>query len=197
VRLADGTTRTVPTRRPDRLRAALRLGAAERTVEVRAADTADFAALAEIDRRAETLYRVSGIDLPANSFPADSLDEARAVLVSGRPIVGYVRVDEVDGQAHLGGPSVVPGSMRQGIGSELIEAACRWARAHGYRAVTVSTFAEVPWNAPFFSRRGFVAFEDVTPELAERRDWERAVGLDHVGPRVLMRRDLVGPWETG
>jgi hypothetical protein len=61
---------------------------------------------------------------------------------------------------------------------------------HGYPAATVTTFADVPWNAPFFRRRGFVEITELTPELAERRDWERAVGLDGVGPRVVMRRDL-------
>jgi ribosomal protein S18 acetylase RimI-like enzyme len=190
VLLQDGSTRTIPTRRPDRLRRALGLGVSGLVIEVRRGEPEDFQALAEIDRRAETLYRVSGLDLPPNSLPADSLHEARAVLVTGTPIVGYVRVDEVDGAAHLWGPAVVPGSMRRGIGSELVEAACRWARAQGYPAVTVSTYADVPWNAPFFRRRGFEPISGLTPELAERRDWERAVGLDRVGPRVVLRREL-------
>jgi GNAT superfamily N-acetyltransferase len=192
VLLRDGTVRTIPTRRPARLQAALGLEQAGVVTEVRGAGRADYEALAEIDRRAETLFRVSGIDLPPGSFPADSLHEARAVLVAGMPIAGYVRIDEVDGLVHLWGPAVVPGSMRQGIGSELVEAACRWALAHGFAAVTVSTYADVPWNAPFFRRRGFVDITELTPELAERRDWEQAVGLDRVGPRVVLRRDLSG-----
>ena len=191
VLMRDGSARTVPTRRPDRLLAVLGLDEAGSVIEVRRAGAADFEALGEIDRRAETLFRVSGIDLPPGSFPADSLHEARAVLVTGAPIVGYVRIDEVDGVAHLWGPAVVPGSMRRGIGSELVEAACRWALAHGFAAVTVSTYAQVPWNAPFYRRRGFTEITELTPELAERRDWERAVGLDRVGPRVVLRRDLV------
>lgn len=190
VLMRDGTARTIPTRRPERLLAVLGLNDAQVVVEVRHAAPADYEALAEIDRRAETLFRVSGIDLPPGSFPADSLHEARAVLVTGVPIAGYVRIDEVDGLAHLWGPAVVPGSMRRGLGSELVEAACRWALAHGFPAVTVSTYAQVPWNGPFFRRRGFVEITELTPELAERRDWERAVGLDRVGPRVVLRRDL-------
>jgi GNAT superfamily N-acetyltransferase len=190
VLLRDGSRRTVPTRYPDRVVAALGLARVRVPVEVRQADPDDVDVLGEIDRRAETLYRVSGIDLPAKSFLGDTLHEARVVLVTGRPIVGYVRIDDVDGSAHVRGPAVVPGSMRQGIGSELVEAACRWARANGYRAATVTTFAQVPWNAPFFRRRGFVEITELTPELAQRRDWERAIGLDGVGPRVVMRRDL-------
>lgn len=192
VLMRDGTARTIPTRRPERLLAVLGLAEARLVVEVRRARPEDFEALAEIDRRAETLFRVSGIDLPPGSFPADSLHEARAVLVTGAPIAGYVRIDEVDGLAHLLGPAVIPGEMRRGIGSELVEAACRWALAHGFAAVTVSTYADVPWNAPFFRRRGFTQVTELTPELAERRDWERAVGLDRVGPRVVLRRDLAG-----
>jgi len=32
--------------------------------------------------------------------------------------------------------------------------------------------------------------DDITPELVELRDWERAVGLDTLGRRVVMRREL-------
>ena len=79
--------------------------------------------------------------------------------------------------------------MRRGVGSALLEAACTWARAAGYPAITLITFADVPWNAPFYAARGFAETAS-TPEIAELRDWERAVGLDAVGRRIVMRRDL-------
>jgi hypothetical protein len=72
----------------------------------------------------------------------------------------------------------------------LLDAACAWARTAGYRAVTLTTYAEVAWNAPFYAERGFVELTSLTPALAELRDWERDIGLDAVGRRVAMRRDL-------
>ncbi len=31
---------------------------------------------------------------------------------------------------------------------------------------------------------------ELTPELVEIRDWERDVGLDEIGRRIAMRREL-------
>jgi GNAT superfamily N-acetyltransferase len=112
------------------------------------------------------------------------------VLVAGRPAVGFARIDEVDGQAHLEQLSVLPSHMRRGNGTALVEAVCAWAAVHGYREVTLCTFAEVPFNAPFFAKRGFVPVESLTPGLVELRDWERDLGLDALGPRIVMRRTL-------
>ena len=37
----------------------------------------------------------------------------------------------------------------------LIEHVAGWARAHGSPALTLTTFTEVPWNAPYYERLGF------------------------------------------
>lgn len=188
VHLVDGAVVAVPTRRPDRLAAAL--GLQLQVLEIRTAEDDDLPVLAEIDERAESLFRVAGMQLPHIPFLMDELREAKVIFVAGRPIAGFVRVDEVDGMAHVEELAVLPGRMRQGLGTALLEAACTWAAAHDYPAVTLITFAEVAWNAPFFAARGFVPVDALTPGLAELRDWERAVGLDAVGRRVVMRREL-------
>ena len=69
---------------------------------------------------------------------------------------------------------------------------CTWARSHGYGAVTLTTYRDVPWNAPFYERLGFSVLDELTPELAWIRDHEKAIGDDDFGPRLAMRRDL-GP----
>src|SRR4030095_4117904 len=120
-----------------------------------------------------------------------SLIDARDLLVAGRPPVGFARIDEVDGHAHLEQLSVLPGHMRRGIGTGLLEAACAWAVEHSFREITLCTFAEPDWNAPFFAQRGFVLVSELTPGLEELRDWERSIGLDALGRRVVMRRALL------
>lgn len=186
--LADGRKVAIATRRPQRL--AEVLGAAEVVPEVRRALPRDLEHLPEIDRRAESLFRVAGMDLPDLPFPLDALHESRAVFVAGTPPVAFVQLDEVDGNAHVQELAVLPSHMRQGLGSALLDAACDWARASGYSAITLTTYAEVAWNAPFYEARGFVELTDLTPELVEIRDWERDVGLDAIGRRVAMRREL-------
>ena len=128
--------------------------------------------------------------LPGSKNDPESLRAAAVVLVSGRPAVGFARVDVVDGVAHLEQVSVLPEHTRRGIGGELVEAACRWATDQGFLAITLITFADVPWNAPLYAARGFREIDQLTPGLAELRDWERDLGLDRVGRRVVMRRDL-------
>lgn len=189
--LRDDTVVVIPTRYPDRMAATLHLAPTPGvTAVIRPAEPRDIAELEEIDRRAETLFRVSGLDLPKIPFPVDALHEAKAIFVAGRPAVGFVRVDEVDGLAHIEALAVIPGGMRRGIGTALLEAACAWAREAGYAAMTLVAYADVPWNAPFFTQRGFEVVQTSEPEISELRDWERAVGLDAVGRRVVMRRDL-------
>ena len=80
--------------------------------------------------------------------------------------------------------------MRRGLGTALLQAACDWAMAEGLPAITLTTFRDVPWNAAFYRRHGFVELTEPGPELTAVRDQERALGLDAVSPRIAMRKDL-------
>jgi GNAT superfamily N-acetyltransferase len=192
VRLADGRDVAVPTRFPDRLVAALGLGTVTSVHEqdVRVAARSEFELLVEVDERAEALFRSAGYALPPVPFDEDELAQAAAVFVAGRPPVGFVQIQEVDGLAHIAEIAVIPRWMRQGIGTALLERACEWARRHGYPAITLTTYADVPWNGPYYARRGFAELTDLTPGLAALRAREASLGLDEVGARVAMRRDL-------
>lgn len=186
LRLADGKDLLVATKHPDRLASALGIRTPDDSV--RPATAQDLAILPDIDARAETLFRVGGYQLPR--FEAAVPETPAALLVWGRPPVGYVRVDRVDDLAHVQELAVIPGQMRRGIGSALLEAACDWARENGLAAVTLTTFVDVPWNAPFYRARGFVEAPASAPELAAIRQAERDGGLDAVGRRIVMRREL-------
>ncbi len=65
------------------------------------------------------------------------------------------------------------------------------AAAAGVPAVTLTTFADVPWNAPYYLRCGFRVLDDaeVTAGLRAIRQREASIGPDR-WPRVCMRRDL-------
>ena len=110
---------------------------------------------------------------------------------AGAP-VGYLLADRIDGNLHIEQVSVHPAAAGQGIGRQLIEHLAGVAAASGVPALTLTTFAEVPWNAPYYRRRcGFraLAADELTPGLRAVRDREAAHGLDR-WPRVAMRRDL-------
>jgi GNAT superfamily N-acetyltransferase len=161
------------------------------TERVRIADDGDLEQLVEIETRADEIYSVDVVaQLPPSTNHAESLRSAAVVLVVDRPPIGFARVDVVDGLAHLEQLSVLPEHSRCGFGTALVEAACRWAVDRGFPAMTLITFSDVPWNAPFYASLGFVPIEDLTPGLVELRDWEHDLGLDRIGRRVVMRRDL-------
>ena len=190
VHLSDGTSVTVPVRRPDGLIDALGVGT--ELPEIRVAGAAEYVHLADIEGRADQLFSLSGMHGLPDPATADDLAAAVLVLVAGRPAVGFAHVEVVDGVAHLEQLSVLPRAMRRGIGSALVEAACAWATTRGYPAITLITFEDVPWNAPFYAGLGFAPITELTPGLVELRDWERDLGLDTLGTRVVMRRELPG-----
>ncbi len=108
--------------------------------------------------------------------------------VHGDPPVAYLLADEVDGYAHIEQVSVHPGHSRRGIGRALVDHVGAWARARGLAGLTLTTFADVPWNAPYYARLGYTVVTDLTPGLRAIRAHEAARGLD-AWPRVAMRRD--------
>lgn len=76
-------------------------------------------------------------------------------------------------------------------GSALVEHIAAWSRDRGHPALTLTTYRDVPWNGPYYVRRGFRILDDAElgPGLRAIRDDEAARGLDR-WPRVAMRRDL-------
>lgn len=105
--------------------------------------------------------------------------------------VGYLIADRVDGAAHIEQISVAPAAARRGVGRALIDHLDGWAAQQGLSALTLTTFADVPWNAPYYTRLGFrtVTEDKLGDGLRGIRSQEAEHGLDR-WPRVCMRREL-------
>ena len=93
--------------------------------------------------------------------------------------VGFALVCELGGFAHLEEMDVLPRHAGRGIGSLLLQAVSEAAMRAGLPGVTLSTFRDVPWNAPFYERRGFVivAAGELSDEHARLREAEASRGL--------------------
>ncbi len=163
---------------------------------IRAARPSEYARLREIERRAGELFRGIGMPEIADDEPpsADHLASGAALYVAtddaDQP-VGYALVELVDGHAHLEQLSVVPEHGRQGIGQALLRAVEDWARARGDEEVTLTTFRDVAFNAPFYAKHGFTTLVDgdLTDGLRAVVAREAADGLD-ITIRVVMSRPL-------
>ena len=105
--------------------------------------------------------------------------------------VGFAFTTVIDGVAHLDEIDVHPEASGLGVGSALLERVADEARSMGFPALTLSTLEDVPWNAPYYGRRGFriLAPEELTPGLREllRQEAESDFPM-HL--RVIMRKEL-------
>ena len=101
-------------------------------------------------------------------------------------VVGFVHVLEVEGAAHLEQVSVSSDRQQRGYGRALVEAAMDVAAQHGHDEITLMTYADVPWNGPFYAACGFVEIEPATRFQRHLQAVERDLGLDRHGRRILM-----------
>ncbi len=157
---------------------------------VRPADPDEFEHLRWIEFESDRLYLEVGIGPFPEDETANHLAMAAAVFAVGDPAVGFVSLEIVDGLAHVDQVSVLPDHGRKGLGRALLETAVGWAAASGYSALTLLTYRDVPWNAPFYRTLGFEEITALSPELTAIRAHDAHAGLDAFGPRVAMRRAL-------
>ncbi|MCT9081924.1 GNAT family N-acetyltransferase [Streptomyces fulvoviolaceus] len=167
-------------------------------MRIRHATADELPALQDIELAAGAPFHDLGMGWIAENDPpaVEVLDryrrEGRAWVAAderNRP-VAYLICEPVDGALHIEQISVHPDVARRAIGRTLLAYAADRAREEGLAGLTLTTFAEVPWNAPYYARIGFRVLDDaeLTPGLRKIRAHEAELGLD-AWPRVCMRRD--------
>lgn len=160
---------------------------------IRVATDTDHEALASIEAAADAVFGETGWDAPPSG--ASRLDDPGFILVAsesqGGDAVGFAHVIEHEGGAHLEQVSVAPEFGQRGHGRELVCAAIAQAAQRGHSRMTLRTFADVPWNAPFYASLGFR--EAPTPDELFHEQLaaiEAALGLEAFGRRVHMELPL-------
>lgn len=155
--------------------------------------------LPPIEDQADRRYARVGLQCVIDMRPASiaSLEEGRrrgllwvAVSPAGQP-VGFALMKLPAGAAWLDQLSVLDRWQGRGLGTALIERCARTAQARGFDSLYLSTYLDVPWNEPFYRRRGFAP--------VPRGVWPRAFRLQftlenrHGHPpwrRTIMRRPV-------
>ncbi len=156
-----------------------------------------IAALPAIERAAAAMF--SPDDLPPHMLDEQTslarFTEAQrddrlwvAVDAADQP-VGFLLADVIDDTLHITEMDVHPDHARRGLGATMLRHVLLVAEHHGNHSVTLTTFAHLEWNAPFYRRHGFVDVSDAEcgPELAGVLKEERARGLQQ---RIAMRRSV-------
>lgn len=168
------------------------------SVIIRPARASEIGRLQQIERDAAIRFRDVGLDALAEGEPNDaafihSLMQHGEVLgaESEGALVGFVLAGRLDDALHIYEISVAPTHGGRGIGAALLDAIADRAHDRSMGTLTLSTFADVPWNAPFYARRGFALVEESawTPAFFVLRSLERAAGLP-LERRIFMRKEL-------
>jgi len=166
---------------------------------IRPAEPRDLGALPAIEVAAGESFRAYGMDRIADDPPpsvaalagyqakglawvaTDERDQPVAYL-----LVELLGVELLGVEAHIEQVTVHAGKR---LGAALIDAVADWALGAGIRTLTLTTFQDVPWNAPYYARIGFrtVPREDWSPVLQGIVADEAELGR---WPRVVMKREL-------
>ena len=162
---------------------------------VRQAREQEIAALADIEVEARTRFADSemseglrGYRTPEKELLAcqnEGLLWVADLLNQG--LAAFLAAESIERGLHVLQMSVRLSAGRRGIGTRLLSEVSQEAKNRGLGHVSLTTFAHVPWNAPAYSRRGFVVLQPnvLSPALRERLSNERAAGLSN---RVAMRK---------
>ena len=89
------------------------------------------------------------------------------------------------GALHLEELDVLLAQQGQGLGRSLLDQVIRAAQERGLPKVTLTTYRDISFNAPFYARYGFSELHEIPTWLQAIREEERAKGLD-VKPRICM-----------
>lgn len=154
---------------------------------IRLARPDDATAFHLVEDDAASLLReepsLAGTVIPPTASTADHariIAKGRSLAaLHGEEIIGFAAIGPAGRELHLSELSVARAHQRCGVGSLLIRAMMIDARNSGYRAVTLNTYRDIPWNAPFYARFGFVEVENFEgrPHLVESHQGAAAIGL--------------------
>lgn len=154
------------------------------TWQVRPARVSELALLPEIERAAARLFPPERIADPDEVHPVEELrgylDEGLLwVGADGARLTGYVMARELDGALHVYELAVDPAFGRRGIGTALMQETFAEAARRRLPRVTLTTFEDLPWNAPFYRRLGFTVLQqdNLTLPLERILERERAAGM--------------------
>lgn len=136
---------------------------------VRIAQEADAEALPDIEQSAGEAYRgIAGLAWIADDHN-QTVDRHRELIAKGacwvavdhddRP-VAFLSAELHDDTLHIWELDVRLDRQRSGIGRALIEEAIADAMERRLVALTLTTFRDVIWNAPFYQKLGFQVLDD-------------------------------------
>lgn len=167
-------------------------------VTIRLGQPADIDAIRAVELAAGELFRSVGMDQIADDAPPDRRllrrhieNKQLWVALVANQVAGYCMALPLDANAHLDQISVDPQFGRRGLGAALVSKVVRWSQSIGAGHLSLFTYADVPWNAPYYRSLGFRAVDPSALGPATFELWRRESATDlHNWNRVVMQREI-------
>ena len=168
-----------------------RLRPSVRPMVIRAARPSDYRKLSDIERQAGELFREVGLPEIADHEPFDADELAvGGGRCSSPPPTGRTTSRSATPWSSSSTATPTSSSSRcspttaaRASAPQLLDAVAGWAEGQGHAEVTLTTFRDVPFNAPLYAKRGY----EVVPE-AEWTDALRDLVAHEADPRPRPRR---------
>ena len=168
---------------------------------VRSGTVNDVPLLAAIELAAGRLFPPSRIPDPDHTYPVAELMRAANegllfVVEADGAVVGFATCSRTGDRLHLDEVSVHPEQGRRGYGRALVQRVIEAARERELVGVSLTTFADIAWNGPFYASMGFseVAESEQDRVLIDALASERALGMTE---RVAMILTINEPVSDG
>lgn len=142
----------------------------------------DLETLLRIDQDASVLFEQAGMFLdlpPTHEFSVSERTRIGACLAAGNAIVaidsdetpiGFIAIGILGDLRYVEQISVLPRHMRRGLGAQLLDDAFDFLAER--RELWLTTYDHLPWNRPFYERRGYVVVPEEACDAGIRRELE-------------------------
>ena len=165
---------------------------------IRKAREEDLPLLGPVENSASQVFRTVNLDHIANgpTLPNPQLSAMSnsnhlwvAVNTLDQP-VGFVGGEEVDGSFYIVEISVAQHFQGKGAGKALMAAMEQQIRKESFKDITLTTYKHLPWNGPWYAKRGYSDVQ--VDELGEghMKIWEHEGEWHDMNLRCAMRKVL-------
>ncbi|NLE03365.1 MAG: GNAT family N-acetyltransferase, partial [Crenarchaeota archaeon] len=129
---------------------------------IRLAQEADLDQIAHIEFEAAELFEPYGLkELCQQPTPIELLingikNQCCWVVIDSRNFpVGFTLTSLLGKIGHIEEIVVLPEHGRKGLGTALLNTIDKWANSKSLETVVLTTFSHIPWNAPYYLKKGF------------------------------------------
>ncbi len=150
----------------------------------------------DIQRAAGRMF----LETPYDWAAVDTVDDASALAAAQDKWHLWVSVDQGDrpvgaghltllgGDLHVRELDVHPDHAGARRGAAILDAVERFFSGRGVDAISLTTFIDVPWNAPYYQRLGFCVVPETEMKSPLRDAWVREATGFPSEKRVAMRK---------